>query len=401
MAHATLAGLSYGDYEVEVFAAANRAVELTPDNSIAVGVKGYVLWEFGQAAEGRALLERALDFDPNNVWALSRLADAQFGDSEYLASVESARRAMAMDPLDYSLKANSTFKFLNVGRVDDARALARAVLDQDPDSFDGLSALANTYWRTGDHSEAFRLYHRLLQKHPNTFYVYQRIAQSFGNLGDFDSAQRWLERAAQVNPERAELRMAWLCWAAEDLECARSHMRNIIQGLDPDDPQEREWLAGWTADLAWIDQDWERALEGYQAELTMVDDRGGTFRASRLYAETAYIAERLDDLALRDELLGLAESANATRIANGSDSQYTYWIQAELHALRGEVEPTVANLRKAMDGGFRRIVELERMPYYDKVRDAPEMGALVADLRALAAQELEELQAAEREVVSG
>ena len=401
MAHATLAGLSYRDYEVEVFAAANRAVELAPDNSITVGVKGYVLFEFGQNSDGRDLLERALELDPNNVWALSRLADAQFGDAEFLTAVDSARRAMAMDPLDYALKANSTFKFLQIGRVDDARALAQAVLDQDPESFEGLAALANTYWRTGDHSEAFRLYHRLLQAHPNTYYVYGRIAQSFGSLGDFEAAQAWSERAAEINPGRGKARMAWLCWYEGNLECARSRMREIIQDLDQDNPQEREWLAAWTADLAWIDQDWERAMEAYQAELSMVDDRGAAFRASHIHVRTAYLAERLNDLALRDELLSVAEAENAKRFANGSDSQYTYWIKAELHALRGEPGSTSESLRSAIALGFRGVVEVDRNPYYDKVRSAPEMQALIADLKVIAAQELEELKAAEKELLSG
>jgi tetratricopeptide (TPR) repeat protein len=360
-----------------------------------------VLWEFGQNAEGRALLERALALDPNNVWALSRLADAQFGDSEYRAAVDSARRAMAMDPLDFGLKADSTFKFLSVGQVNEALSLAGAVLERDPDSFDGLRALGNVYWRTGDHSEAFRLYYRLLQDHPNTYFVYQRIAQSFSALGDFESAQHWLERAAAVNPERARLRMAWLCWLAGDVECARSYMREIIQDLDPEDPQEREWLAGWTADLAWVEEDWPRALEGYRAQLDMVEDRGAMFTASRVQVDAAYIAERANDLPLRDELLALAEAANAQRIVNGSDNQYVYWIEAELHALRGDAAATAEDLRRAMDHGLRQIAVIERSPFYDKVRDEPEMQALIADLRLLAAQELEELQAAERELVSG
>ena len=64
-------------------------------------------------------------------------------------------RAMALDPLDFTLKSDSTFKFLQVGRTEEAMALAQSVLAHAPGSFDGLGALGNIYDGFGHSSDTY------------------------------------------------------------------------------------------------------------------------------------------------------------------------------------------------------------------------------------------------------
>jgi TolB-like protein/cytochrome c-type biogenesis protein CcmH/NrfG len=396
--HATLAGLGWADIETEMKAAADRGVELSPDNTTTLAVKGHTIYELGNTAEGRALVERALEIDPNNVWALSYLADIQFDTNEYDAAVDSASRAMALDPLDYTLKAQSTFKYLQVGRTADATALAQAVLDRAPDSFDGLSAMGNVYWRTGNYAEAYRAYFTLVENHPNTYYIYGRIAKIFEDLGDLATAERWIERSIEINETRGKISMAYFCGRDGRKECAQALFRESMLAWDPEDEEEAEWIMEATSALAVLKEDWDGLLEVSEALLSLELERGRIWSAHWTKMNMALAAGRLDREAVVMSLTKEVEAYLDESLANGGDSQYQPLFRANALALRGEADAAAEQLRIAMERGFRNRSRIQRDPKWDRVRDEPAMQTLLTDLAVSNASELERVEAVVAEI---
>jgi tetratricopeptide (TPR) repeat protein len=303
---------------------------------------------------------------------------------------------MTIDPLDFALKADSTYKFMNVGRIQEAELLADAILDHNPDSVLGLSSKGNIYWRTGRTTQAFRTYHRLLQINPNTAHILARIARSYLELGDPESAWRWLERAAEINPEGLHAEKARYCRMTGDLACAKENYQLALAWAD-----EEERQVNLKADIAALEKDWPTALENLNRRIRLALDRGSSFGPTVERLTAAWVADKMGLVERRDEYLGLAIADTRVGIENGSRAQYIWWLYADAYAIKGDAARTHENLALAIERGFRNLPYVLHTGYYDKVLNDPKIVELLEQLKADNWRELQSLQAAEAELEGG
>jgi len=77
---------------------AERALSLNPDDDIALTSKGWALIDLGRANEALAVLNQATRLDPNSEYAWYNLAWAQYLSGNPLASTESIRKALGINP---------------------------------------------------------------------------------------------------------------------------------------------------------------------------------------------------------------------------------------------------------------------------------------------------------------
>jgi len=77
---------------------AERALELNPDDDIALTSKGWALIDQGRASEAVSVLERATRVSPSSEYAWYNLAWAQYLTGNALASAQSMNRALAINP---------------------------------------------------------------------------------------------------------------------------------------------------------------------------------------------------------------------------------------------------------------------------------------------------------------
>ena len=111
-------------------------------------------------------------------------------------------------------------------------------------------------------------------------------------------------------------------------------------------------------------------------------------------------ADKLGNNELRDESITIYLEAIKTEQDAGGGSQYLWTDWLEFHALQGDSEQAVNALRKAYELGFRNLNWIKMHPVFRKVRDNAEMQNLVAVLADQNAEELQQLQAVERELGS-
>lgn len=378
MQHLTLSGGMWEDINEELLAAARKGVELAPNDSNTLSVLGEVLRRSKRdLAQALPYLERAVQLNPNNAWALSRLAHTQFGLGEFRASVETASRAMAIDPLDFNLKTESVHKFFNSGRFQEAEMLAQAVIENNPDSVTGMSSLGNIYWRSGRYAKALAIYQKMLAINPNTIYLMGRIAQSYRDVEDNDSVLRWLGRAETINPEIGLHNMAGFCEDTGQDVCAIENIQALMKvETDQDDRLNLE------ARLARLQGRWQDYLDYLTGEIQVAESRSNQFYGTALRIDAALAADRLGLEAQRDDYARAVLTGADENYAQGSRVQYLYINRAEAYAIIGDAARCHEALAEAIAQGYRDVPEIEHTGYFDKVLDDPAMQQLITELRA-------------------
>ena len=387
----TVQGLSWADVQDEILAAAAKGVELAPGVAETHTAQGAVLFWNLDLADAEAALGRALELDPDYARALSALADVEFRQGHYAESVQLAERALAADPLDYGLKADSTYKYSIIGQWDTAVELSEAVLAHTPDSLDGLSSLGNVYWRTGNEAKAIPIYMRLLRINPNQRYIMERIARSYMALGDMEEARRWIDRAYENNPDAASDELAEWCFLSGDVECAIDQAERRLAGEAF--PGELARLGAET-DLAVYRRDWQRLLETADQQAQVAADERVPFAVSWASLFGALAADRLGDTAARDRIAQRAIDIYQEGIARGDRTQYGVQGLSHACAIRGEADKAVGYLRTAAERGFRNVIFIRAWGFYDKIMDDPELQALLAQIEADNQRELEAVRVA-------
>ena len=135
-----------GEELAEVERLARRAVELGPDDVVALAGGGYALVFVVHALDdGAAAIERALELNPNHAWTLhsSGWTKAFLGESD--AAIEQLSRAIRLSPLDpHIFRAHGALALAHLlaGRYDEAIKWAEVSLRQRPNYIAAMRELA-------------------------------------------------------------------------------------------------------------------------------------------------------------------------------------------------------------------------------------------------------------------
>jgi tetratricopeptide (TPR) repeat protein len=170
-------------YYLNADAAADLALDLTPDNSAALDVKALVLLNDHKFAEARALASRTVDKNPDDPTAYGNLADA----------------------------------WLELGRYDEAKSTTQKMMDLKP-NLPSYSRMAHLAWLHGDTKGARESLRLALDSGKDTrdkepyAWVLTQAAQQFMEQGDlegaeagFDKALDWFSGFAPANVGKARL----------------------------------------------------------------------------------------------------------------------------------------------------------------------------------------------------
>ena len=166
-----------------------RALELAPQNAIALRRSATLAWTLGRMEEGFELTHRALEQDPLSAHAYSNLG-LGFQDAGRLSESEAAfRKALELAPQKDGVRAGLALTLLEQGRRDEA--LTEATLEQEEES--RLWALAMVHHTLGHASESDAALRTLVEHHANTMAF--MISETYGRRGEIDAAFEWLDRA--------------------------------------------------------------------------------------------------------------------------------------------------------------------------------------------------------------
>jgi adenylate cyclase len=138
---------------------AERAAEMSGDDSIILAVLGTVHTFVRNHGTARVLLERAVTLDPNAAWAWGRLGWLETYADQPQKAIENFERALRLSPID-------------------------------PMNFNNYAGIAAAYEVAQESDKALPFYRRALQERPNATWIYRNLSGCLLGAGRIDEAKQ-------------------------------------------------------------------------------------------------------------------------------------------------------------------------------------------------------------------
>jgi tetratricopeptide (TPR) repeat protein len=169
---------------------------------LAVAALGAVTWRQTQFwRDTEALWRRAAAAAPS-AFAYAALAEAQLERGADAEALESARRALALDPASPWANATLADVILSTGgRPDDAVQLARRAVERGPALFVARFSLARALGEAGKTNDAIREYRAALQLDPTSVMAYNNLGVLLWRAGKTDEAEQLFRHALALYPD--------------------------------------------------------------------------------------------------------------------------------------------------------------------------------------------------------
>lgn len=195
----------------------SRSVELAPDYVPAI-------WELGRAISNsgswdtpedeaatirriRALVDRMVDIAPDSSYAngwLGWFAERE-GDLQAAALYRERAVAGANDSNLYLNQAIAARFLAQLGRLEEATALALYVVDRDPACTTCVATLVQTFRHAGQHREAAEELEELLEWRDGSPYLYWQLGVAWLVVGEPGKALEYFEQAPPGNREMGRM----------------------------------------------------------------------------------------------------------------------------------------------------------------------------------------------------
>jgi TolB-like protein/DNA-binding winged helix-turn-helix (wHTH) protein len=344
-----------------------RAFQLDPDLSELYAVRAALREEQGRTNEALTDLNHAVALNANDSWAFGALGRIYSGRGQPRDALQSLKRALALDPLDYILHARQCAALQDLALYEQASAAcerARALQGPGGWAFVVSDWLA---WSQGDLVEALRWSRAATKVDPRDLGLYLRRADFLLALGMSAEARQEYEqgRAATQNDEAVNVGLGQVRYYEGGAAGLREHLtafkldeslhaRTLIQaayyhlllGEGPAAYQSMERaMQAPDFDARKLNDPWT-ARWGESDELILA---AAELQSGRPVAAAAHLQEIAEQL---DRLMQAGEERNGI-----------YALQAQVLALRGDDDKAMQALNRAAELGWRNAWRAEHEPY--------------------------------------
>jgi adenylate cyclase len=149
---------------------AERAAEMSGDDSIILAVLGAVHTFVRNHGTARVLLERAVALDPNAAWAWGRLGWLENYADQPKKAIENFERALRLSPID-------------------------------PMNFNNYAGIGSAHEVAQEYDDAAAFYRRALQERPNASWIYRNLATALSGAGRIEEAKQAFSEMMRSYPD--------------------------------------------------------------------------------------------------------------------------------------------------------------------------------------------------------
>jgi Tfp pilus assembly protein PilF len=290
--------------------------------------------------KARAMLEKALEFDPHFAEARAWYGftfvleiDSGFAyDSSWLYRAErELRRALSDDPDSAHTHSSLAAVYIYQGRKDLALEEAQKGLALDPNEWDSNIWLSNYHVLSGDYARAMDLLRQVLERDPLLFPARMCFADLLRLEGDLSGAVRELSKILEQDPQNI--------YAHCKLARAYFDMSDLIRGRQVLGELSSEVQSNYDVRMTWA---LLLALEGKLAEAL----------------------EKMDEETLKFGALTVFSTSTV----------------ADFYAVAGEPEKALDWLERAVRNGDERAEWFRRDPLLAKIRDLPRFRQILESI---------------------
>jgi adenylate cyclase len=149
---------------------AERAAEMSGDDSVILAVLGAVHTFVRNYGTARVLLERAVALDPNAAWAWSRLGWLEAYSDQPRKAISNFERALRLSPID-------------------------------PMNFNNYVGIASAHEVAQEYDEAAASYRRALEERPHAGWIYRNLVSSLSGAGRAEEAKQAFAELMRYYPD--------------------------------------------------------------------------------------------------------------------------------------------------------------------------------------------------------
>jgi tetratricopeptide (TPR) repeat protein len=161
-----------------------KACELEPDNNTYQITLARLQRILGQRHEAQQRYEHVLEQEPDNLAAMTALAEILASDKQWDAALTLLQRAAALQPDDANLLLNRANVLLRASRANEALEPALKAYDLSGQSLASASVLASAFAANGQWASARDLFEKCNQLNPNDPATLQRLAWLYATCPD-------------------------------------------------------------------------------------------------------------------------------------------------------------------------------------------------------------------------
>ena len=307
------------------------------------------------------LFERAVALDPAYARAHIELGAAYGTKADYLSMPElneralpSLKRAIELQPGSGRAWRELGSTLLALGQVEEAKAALHRALAIDGEAAGALGAMGRALFiGEARFREATEWFERALARDANAGWYSLQLAHCAALLRDFDRGERAAARAMELQENFLSGR--------EGLFIAGGYMR--------------------AGHLAALQERHAQAVDFFQREIDFLVRTEHPLRHRILIEINARLGaslQRLGDARRAEALFDVAMTSFERRVRLGADDPFTRYYAAAIHALRGDAEPALAYLERALAQqpvftAARAVIE----PEFETLRGDPRFQRLV------------------------
>lgn len=301
--------------------------------------------------------------------------------------------AVRLDPLSSAARFSIGQAFQKLGRFDEAREQFEAIIRFDADYAVAYRLLGDLEWYIyGRLDDAMLRYRQALALDPGNPHISDRIAWLWSVLGDHAEADRWIERPRAIpgSGHRGRLVIAmFIRMDRGDFVEARRNAEEILA----DYPTEKNalWAVGLIDSAAGhASASVERYRTAYPA---LYDNSDATIDITNFWVAVSFarLLQETGNHARANRLLDRTLAYIQTIPRQGIGGEGYGLTDAAIYVMQGRKDKALAALRQSADSGLRLLwrAELKYGPVYATLHDEPEYKAIVAELEADMAAQLE------------
>ena len=391
--HMLYAGLPEDEAYSNMKAAIDRALELDDQLGEAYATLANFEWmKNDDAAATEVASRRALELNPNyataHQWHGTFLANT--GRAE--EGLAHKRMAQALDPLSAVISLSLGMTLHGLDRIDEALLQYQTAIEIDPAFANAHERIGGIYYEVrGQLDEAAIWFRTAVALDPGQPSHTRYLGFLYLDLGDPDQTEYWFKRHKELAPEffLADMIMEPLYfYRREEAKALETARKNVT--IAPRLPYTLALLRSHDLQAGRYAEARARYESSYP-ELLQEDEP--TIHEGNIQAaiDLALVLIRTGEQERADLLLDRSLTIAPT-IPRGGDG---YAISAVLiYALQGETKAALAALRQAIDQGWRNAwwYYLERDPSLDSIRVEPEFQAMVEEIKADMAAQLERVR---------
>jgi Tfp pilus assembly protein PilF len=392
LAHAYDRQVNTGAINTETYAPAakqaiDRALALDPGLPQAHALLGSWYMRAGNEVAAEASFREALRLNPGDSESISMLGRFLRVIEQPNAAVDVLEKGLAVDPLSSQVWFELGKAHLHAGRPERVQEIAGQILEMDPVSVNGLTLQLQSYLWRGQYDLLFASVNDAIEQDPRDYELWAHFSMQMETLGLPDLADRYFARGEELDADGSGVlqNRVLILHSRGQFDAAYQVAREAL---------EKNVDLRWGSDRVFLRMLRTRALANgeFNEALRWYGRRYPELLATspEINNYNVFVAGDLGlllrEIGRQDEGDALVRATLAWQQANHPANSYGYYygvLGAELLALNGQNEEALAELRRAVDSGWRFQWRFALSSEgFDAIRDRPEFQELVEVLEA-------------------